>query len=1078
MKQLYFWKSGLLSLLFLVSVFQLSWAQSTVSGTVTDEKKEPVIGASVQIKGTTIGVVTDANGRYSIKVPDNNAVLTVTYVGYVKSEQPVAGKTSINFSLNPETTSLNEVVVTGYGSQRKKDLTGAVAVVNISELKAQPVASAVEALQGKATGVQIVSDGAPGATPQIRVRGFSTINNNDPLYVIDGVPYEGKLSWLNQNDIESMQVLKDASASSIYGSRANNGVVIITTKKGLTGPPKISFDAYYGSQNPRKDAFPKFLNPQQYAEYVYSQYRNAGSTQAEIVDAVKTMYGTGNSPVLPDYLIAGSALGQNVTAADADPSKYNYTNDGSTFYQITRANKAGTNWFDAITQNAPTQSYQVSATGGGENASYAMSGGYLGQEGTIKYTGFQRYNIRANTNFTSLDKRFRFGENAQYSYTEGFGFGVNPNVSQDYQGEGSVLGFAYRMPTIIPQYDINGNFAGTRGGQLGNSQNPLALSFRAKDNKNRENFFFGNAYAEVDIITGLVARTSFGIRYNNYNGIGINYPNLEFSEGSNANGMNEYQGYGTEWTWTNTLTYKKNWNDVHNLTLLAGTEAIKNRFRQLNGSRNTYFLLGNQDYYYLDAGTTNIGNSSFGGVGSLFSLFGRADYSYKDRYLLSATVRRDGSSNFGPENKYGVFPAGSVAWRLSEEEFLKGNKLFTDLKLRAGYGVTGNQRIPGFQYLSLYQQSIGTSSYPFGGSLVNGIWQNTYNNPSVKWEQLSSINVGLDFTLANGVFDGAFDWYDRKTKDMLYPVPLPNYAAGGGSSPYVNIGDMSNKGFEISLGYHYGRVDDKPFKFDAGVNFSRNVNQIVRLAPSVSQQIYGNYRSLQTSILKPGEAFSSFFGYKVQGIYASAAEITNSASYTGARVGGFRYEDLNGDGVITDADRTVIGSPHPDFIYSLSLNASYKNFDVSMFFNGSQGNDLFEATRYWTDFGVFAGATSTRTLSAWSPTNTGGTTPSAYFNSGSLEYASSSYYVQDGSFFRMKNLQIGYTLPAKKVFGEKLGIDRLRVYVSGTNLFTITKYTGLDPEVSASGSDFSALGVDQGIYPVARQFLIGVNVGF
>lgn len=1064
MKQLYLGRSGLLSLLIYVMTIQFSWAQTTVTGTVTDETSQPVIGASVQIKGTTIGVVTDENGRYSIKPTGSSAVLVITYVGYIRTEIPINGRSSVNISLKPETNNLNEVVVTGYGTQKKKDLTGAVAVVNIGQLKAQPVASPVESLQGKAPGVQVVADGAPGSTPLIRIRGFSTINNNDPLYVVDGVPIEGKLSWLNQSDIETMQVLKDASAASIYGSRANNGVIIITTKKGTSGTPKITFDSYYGTQTPRSSSFPKFLTPQQYLNFVSLQNTNAG------LAATNT--------TLPEYLIAGTAVGRNVTAADADPSKYNYSNNPATFYQITRANQAGTNWFDEVTKNAPTQSYQLGATGGSENSTYAMSAGYLDQKGIINYTGFKRYNMRANTQISGLDKHLRFGENATYSYTEGNGFGVNVNTPGDYQGEGSILGFANRMPTIVPVYDINGNFAGTKGGQLGNSQNPVALAYRAKDNKNRSNFFFGNAFGEIDIVKGLTARTSFGLRYENYNGIAINYPNLEFSEGSNANGMSEYQGYTTDWTWTNTLTYKKNWNDVHNLTLLAGTEAIRSRNRQLNGNRNTYFILGNLDYYYLNAGTTNIGNASFGSVGSLFSIFGRADYSFKDRYLLSATVRRDGSSNFGPNNLYGTFPAGSAAWRVSQEEFMKDVKWITDLKFRAGFGITGNQRIPPFQYLNQYEQSIAASSYPFGGGLVNGIRQTTYNNSDVKWEQAQSLNLGLDFTLLNGVIDGSFDWYDKKTKDMLYRVALPAVSVGGGLAPYVNIGKMSNKGVELSLGYHYGQTDNKPFKFDLGVNFSRNVNKIVSLSPTVSEQIYGFFRSQNTSIIRTGEAISSFYGYKVLGIYQTQAEVTAGPSYDRARVGGFKYADINGDGTITQADRTIIGSPHPDFLYSFSVNASYKNFDISMFFNGSQGNELYDANRYFTDFGVFAGATSTRVLTAWSPTNTGGTTPSPYANASSFEYASSSYYVQDGSFFRMKNLQIGYNLPAKKVFGEKIGIEKIRVYIGATNLFTLTKYKGLDPEVSQSSSDFSALGVDQGIYPISRQFLVGLNIGF
>jgi TonB-linked SusC/RagA family outer membrane protein len=1040
-------------------------AQVRITGRVTSsDDQSPIPGASIKIKNSAQGTMTDGNGAFAISASPSD-VLVISFVGYQSSEVTVGSRTTVNIALKQEDNNLNEIVVTGYTSQRKKDLTGAVSVVDMAQLKSQPAASAVESLQGKAPGVQIVVDGAPGSTPQIRVRGVTTINNNDPLYVVDGVPYEGKLSWLNQNDIESMQILKDASAASIYGSRANNGVVIITTRKGVQGPPRITFDAYYGTQTPRKNTFPEFLSPIQYAQY----FPNA------------TNYGTGATPVLPEYLLAGSAQGLNVTPADSDPARYNLSRDPQTYYQITKANQQGTKWFEEITENAPTQNYQIAASGGGENSTYSFSAGYLDQKGIVKYTGFKRYNTRANTSVSAFNKRLRFGENLSYSYTEGFGFGVNPNTSGEYQDEGSAIGWAYRIPTIIPVYDIMGNFAGSRGAQLGNAENPLAFLYRAKDNLNKSNFFFGNAFAELDLIKGLTARTSIGVRYENYNGISMRYPNLEFSEGNASNNLNEYQGYNAEWTWSNTLTYRTTIAEKHNLTLLAGTEAIQNRNRQLNGNRNDFFVLGDMDYYYLGVGTSNIGNASTGGVGSLFSLFARADYAFNDRYLASVTIRRDGSSNFGPENKYGAFPAGSIAWRVSEEDFLK-NKVswLNDLKFRAGYGGTGNQRIPPNQYSNRYAQSLVNSAYPLegGNAMITGVWQNAYANPSIKWEAVTSLNVGADFTLFGSAIDGSVDWYNRKTTDMLFPVQQPSTAVGMGSSPYQNVGDMSNKGIEVALNYHYGRAQNSPFTFDMGVNFSKNVNKLISIAPGVNQLLYGEFRSLRTSVLQAGAPFGSFYGYTVAGIFQNEADIAAGPAYDKARVGGFKFSDINGDGVITPADRSIIGNPNPDFYYSLSLNASYKNFDISMFFNGVQGNDLYDTNRYFTDFPTFQGAKSTRLLNSWSPTNTSSMIPSISADAAEIEYESSSYYVQDGSFFRMKNLQIGYSIPAEKVFGSKMGISKFRVYASTTNVFTITNYTGLDPEVSAESATYSALGVDRGIYPNPRQFLFGVSVGF
>lgn len=1042
----------------------LEWSVSsiqekTITGTVRDaNSKAPLVGVTIKVSGKASATSTNESGNFEIRASVND-VLEISYLGYQKSEIRITASTNtISIELQQDISSLQDVVVTGYSTQRVKDLTGSVAVVNVAELKSTPAASAVESLQGRATGVQIVTDGAPGSTPQIKIRGFSTINNNEPLYIIDGVPFEGKLSWLNQNDVESMQVLKDASAASIYGSRANNGVVIITTKTGRAGKPQINVDSYYGVQVPKTGSFPNMLTPQQ------------------VLDLDNAL--SGKNEILPDYLLAGGISGHNITPADVDMAKYNYSGKSrSTFYQITKANKAGTKWFDELSQNAPTQSYQISATGGSENATYAMSGGYLDQKGSLIHTGFERFNIRTNTQFKAFDGKLRIGENLQYSYTEGFGIGVNPNTAGNYQGEGSVLGFAYRIQNIIPVYDEGGNFAGSYGG-WGNGENPVAIAFRRKDNKNRSNFFFGNAFAEYDLLSGLTLRTNFGMRYENYNGISLNYPNPEFSEGSFNNGMSEYQGYFTEWTWSNTLKYDPYLGEDHNLTILAGTEAIKNRGRDLSGSRNSYFTLSSLDYFYLNAGTSNIGNASSGSVGSLFSIFGKADYSFMDRYLLSVTVRRDGSSNFGANHLYGTFPGISGAWRLSQEDFMQGTDWLNDLKVRAGYGITGNQRIPGYQYLNRFASSLTQSSYPINGTTQSGIWQSSYANEDVKWEQVKSLNLGLDFTILNGDIDGSFDWYDKTTDDMLYRLPLPAIAVGRAESPYVNIGSMNNKGVEFSLGYHYGHRQETPFTLDLSANITRNRNKIVALAPSVDQQIFGSFRSMQTSILKVGQPYAAFFGYKTTGIYQDASDIANNASYPGARPGGLKYADINGDGIIDAEDRTIIGNPHPDFVYSFNLNTTYKNFDFMMYFYGSQGNDLYEATRYFTDFGVFKGQKSVRLLDAWSPTNTGSEIPSLANDASGYEYASSSYYIQDGSFLKLKNLQLGYNIPTERLFGSNSSFHKMRVYFGVTNVFTVTKYKGLDPEISATSSDYPALGVDFGIYPQARQYMLGINLGF
>ncbi|HYH56388.1 MAG TPA: TonB-dependent receptor [Anseongella sp.] len=1054
--------------------------QTMIRGKVTDAVSgQPIPGVTVTIKGTTRGTATDGEGNYSLAAAPEE-IMVFAFLGYKNVERAPGSEAIVNVTLEADVAGLEQVVVVGYGTQQKKDLTGSISVVDVSDMKAQPAASAVEALQGKAAGVQIINDGAPGSTPQIRIRGYSTINNNEPLYIIDGVPFEGRLNWLNQNDIENMQVLKDASSSSIYGSRANNGVVIITTRQGQQGLPRITFDAYYGSQVPRSSAFPEMMSPQQYADFIWQSYRNAG---AEVPGNWQTMYGPGADPVLPEYLLAGNNYGFDVTEADADMANYNYSRNPDDFYQITRANPAGTDWFDVITRSAPVQSYQLGASGGNEGATYAVTGGYMNQEGTILHTGFERYTVRSNTTFKFFNNKFRIGENAQYSYVEGFGVGVNPNNAGEYQGEGSGIGWGYRAPSILPVYDEGGNFAGTRGSTLGNAENPLAFLYRAKDNTNKSNQFFGNIFGEVDIIPRLTGRTSFGLRYENYTGMSMRYPNLEFSEGNNSNNLREYSGYNTEWTWTNTFTYTPITSDIHRLTVLAGTEAVKNRNRQIEGTRNDFFILGNLDYYYLGVGASNILNDGTGGLGSLFSVFGRVDYAYRDKYLASFTFRRDGSSNFGPENRYGNFPAFSLAWRISEEPFMQGAEWISDMKIRGGYGVTGNQRIPAFQYINRFESRAINSYYPINGgnNTTAGVWLSDYGNTSVKWEQLTSTNIGVDFTFFNGKVDGTFDWYQRTTRDMLYAIPLPAAETGMGAVPFVNVGDMENKGLELSLGYHYGSGRNSPFSFDLGLNLSRNVNTLTRLAPGITQQPIGNYRSVTTSILRPGEPFGAFYGYVVDGIFQNQAEVDNSPAQNGARVGGFRFRDVNGDNSISPDDRTTIGNPHPDFIYGISLNAAYGNWDISAFLNGMHGNELFDMVRYFTDFLTFDGAKSTRLLNAWSPENPGSSTPSPYNNAAAIqaESQSSTYYVQDGSFLRLKNLQVGYTLPSARLFNQGLAASQIRIYVGAANLFTLTSYTGLDPEVSQSYQEGRSLpGVDQGIYPIARQFLLGVNATF
>lgn len=788
------------------------------------------------------------------------------------------------------------------------------------------------------------------------------------------------------------------------------------------------------------------------------------------------MYGKGATPVLPEYLIAGSDVGQNVTADNADPAKYNY--DPNRFYQITKANQAGTDWMRAITRTAPLQNYQISASGGGKSSTYAFSAGYLNQQGILKYTNFKRYNVRMNSQFEAFNGRLRFGENVLFTRTEGVGFATNTNNPGDANYENNPVNAVYKMQTIIPVYDIAGNFAGAKGNDLGDGKNPLAMLYRGKDNYTHENRLFGNVFAEVSILKDLVLRTSMGVNLNNYNSQNITYPNLEEPTGSPSNGYSATQGFGNQWTWTNTLNYKHSFANENTLSILAGTEGLYTSYRNLSDSRNDYFLLGDPNYYYLNAGSSNISNSETGNISKLSSLFARADYSLKDKYLLSATIRRDGSSNFGYANLYGNFPAFSAAWRLSNEQFLKNISWINDLKLRVGYGETGNQNIPANNAIDVYQSLNSTSYYPLNGSnsLVSGVSQNQIGNPLLKWEQLKSTNIGLDFTLFKSVLDGSVDVYQRTTSGMLFPVPLPSQTGGTANSPYVNAGSMRNQGIELVLNYHYAQKINNPFKFDLGLNFARNVNKILELAPGIDNAPFGNFRSLTTTVFKVGQPYGEFYGYKQAGIFQNASEV-GASTQPGASVGGIKFADVNGDKTFSSDDRTTLGSPLPKFTYGINTNFSYKNFDLVCFFYGSQGNKIYNINRYYTDFQVFPSPASTRLLNVWSPTNTGSNVPAPSSLSSPIEYQSSSYYVEDGSYFRLKNLQLGYTL--KNSHSKKNNwFSTFRVYGSVTNVFTITKYSGLDPEVTQINQNFNLPGLDFGIYPSPRQLIIGINAGF
>jgi len=1056
------------------------YLQSAVKGKVTSEKGEPLPGVSVNVKGTRIGTTTDNNGNYSINAPEASAVLVFSYIGFISKEIPVNGQTILNAQLQEEQTSLGEVVVVGYGTQRKKDLTSAVSVVNVGDLIKQPTASVNNLLQGQASGVTVLGSGQPGEEPQVRIRGVNTFGNNNPLYVVDGVPTQS-ISDLNPNDIESMQVLKDAGSASIYGSRASNGVIVITTKKGK-GKVQVAYDAYYGTQRPKGGNVWNILTPQEMANLKHLAEANSGVT-----DFSDPLYGDGASYVLPDYILPEGAKEGDLST---NPALYNlqplYTSSDqyNNFYRITKANKEGTDWYHQIFKPAPITSQNVAVSGGSDQGSYLFSANYFNQQGTLIDTYLKRYTIRSNSQY-NVSKHIRVGENMAYSITN------NPQIG-GLSGD-NAIGHAFREQPIIPVRDIFGNYAGSYGGNLGDAYNPVAMLERTKNNKTADNRLFGNVFAEADVTSFLTLRTQFGGE--SYSGAShsFTYPMYENSENTTVNSYAESSYTGYNYTWTNTLSFNKAFNK-HRIKALVGSEYFKEHSSTLGGSNYGYFSF-DPNYTNLSTGSGPKDTYSSASADALFSLIGRVDYSYDDKYLLGATIRRDGSSKF-LQNVYGWFPAVSAGWRLSQEKFLHDVKWITDLKIRGGYGIMGNQlNVSGGNSFTTFGSSIGSSYYAIGGgnTVVSGFYQNQTGNPGARWEKNINSNFGFDATLFGGHIDVSADYYRKNIKDLLYNPEVIG-TAGAATVPYVNIAQMKNDGFDISLS---GNTKVSPdLKLTATATVTTYHNVIQKISSDASYYEVDSRRFDGSNIIRNavGHSVSQFFGYKTDGFWNSQAEIdaanakaqkaTGDASavyQTDIGLGRFKYEDTNGDGRITADDRTFLGNANPTFSYGLNLGATYKRWDISLFFYGVQGNSIWNQVKWWTDYyPSFGGAKSKTALyDSWTPTHMNASAPiQETANSFSTNAVPNSYFVENGSYMRLKNAQVGYTFNSARLL--KAGISKLRVYVSGANLFTITKYSGVDPEIGTSSETGSqtAYGVDDGSYPSQRTFLLGLNLTF
>jgi TonB-dependent starch-binding outer membrane protein SusC len=1034
--------------LFLASIFAFLSSSAVlaqgrnVTGTVTDETGSALPGVNIVIKGSTSGTTSDMSGNFALSVPGDNTTLVFSFVGYATSEVVVGSRTVVNVQMTMDVRTLSELVVTGYATQEKKDLTGSVGTVKPVDLVSIPVGNVANQLQGRIAGVTVVGDGQPGSTARVRIRGFASFTNNSPLYIVDGVPTQD-ISTLNPNDIENLSVLKDAGAASIYGSRASNGVIIITTKRGTNGV-KVNFDMYYGSQNPGKQesrtGVKNMLSTQEYADLQWLVYRNDGFNETHPIYGPSTNPG----PTLPGW------------AAD-------------------------TRWYDEITRSAPIQNYDLSMSGGNQDAKFYIGLNYFDQQGVVLENFTKRFAVRANSEFKIKD-RVTVGENITVSYRQSLG------VGQLEEGSPFQMG-VYRTQPIIPVImnqqvqGINylfqpGDFGGTGLAQrLGQSSNVVADRTRAADNLNFDIRTIGSVFTDVKILEGLNFRTTFGGTFQNGYFSNYTFATYERSENIGTPALNEGAYFNSDWNWTNTLTYNKTFGS-NKLLVVGGYEAVKYGIgRGVNGTRAGYFSDA-VAFRTLNNGASIVNTSSyFNTPVTLASLFVRADYSFADKYLLSATVRRDGSSVFGEENRYGVFPSVTAGWRISEEGFLSGSEFITDLKIRGGYGTMGNQfgANPANPFF-LYGGSIASSFYDISGTgtgSVQGFRPTRIGNPAAKWETNITTNIGFDAGLFDNKLEIVFDWYTKTTEDLLFTPELPG-TAGGAGAPAVNIASMKNTGIDLQLIYRKNFTND--FRFEGNLVFTTYNNEITGLAPGFPFFDSGGSRIGPFARNAVGSPVSSFFGYQVLGLFQNQQEVDNAPTQDGAAPGFFRFADINNDGIIDQDDRTFIGDPNPDFTYGLNLSLGYKNFDLTMFFLGSQGNDIFNYNRWWTDFWPsFQGQKSRELLNnSWTPERTNTNVPRASQASNfSTNTQSTSYYVEDGSFLRLKNIQLGYNLPKSAI--AKAGLTNARVYVQGVNLFTITGYSGLDPELS--GAD-TAFGIDSGNYPLVKQFLFGINLGF
>ena len=1024
---------ALLVFLFMVVTGFNSYAQTKLTGKVIDETNLPVPGVVVGQTGTQNKTTTDVNGNYTITILSNaTQSVTFSFIGYTTLVLDYTGGTTLNASLKASSEGLNEVIVTGYTAQRKNSVTGSVASVSMSDLSKTRIVDVAQVLQGQVAGVFVAANtGAPGDGIKLRIRGEGTLGNNDVLYVIDGVPTRD-ISFLNQADVKSMTVLKDAAAGAIYGSRAAGGVVLITTNSGQIGKSDINIEYFSGFHQATN--LPEMLNTDQYLTVKDKAWHNTLGNAANAI-----------SP----YQAARS-----------------------------RTDLADTDWLNELFETGHSKNLQVSANGGTEKVQYLISGGYYKQNGIVveDNDGYERFNFRTNLN-ANVNDRFKVGTNIQLSYAKQdklSSSGDVPGVIRHALLRPPVLG-VFKNPndptykandpytdlpfyTYVPDPANAGNFIGVFNQNFEFSSNPLAIVHFTKDKRNTFQTF-GNVYAEYYFLEdkSLRFRSNVGVDISfshnknfaqtfgddNINGPDDLYPGK--GRNNRPNNLDENRGEAMTFTFSNTLNYIKTFNEKHNVNFLLGTENISSKSEAIGGSRQN-FNNSNPNFQYLDYGNTlNLYNSGSSSSFNLISFFASGTYDYDNKYFATATLRADASSRFGPNNKWGYFPSASAGWLVSNEDFMKDVNWVSNLRLRASYGEAGNQEIPNNTYETLVVDNDG---------IVN---TTRIGNPDVKWETVTQTNFGVDLGILKNKLSFTADYFVKKTDDILLTVKLPSLSVGEIDRTYVNAGQVTNKGFELGINF---QNRDNAFKYNVNANFATLTNKVDKLHERVKNLI-DEATHTKTEVGRP---ISSYFGYQFDGIYQNAGEVSSHlfSNTNGTLPGDIKFKDLNGDGQITADDRTFIGNPVPKITYGFAFSSSYKNFDFSFLLQGVQGVDRYNDLKQIINFDSRPFNSMTSVLDSWNGEGTSNTLPRLTFNNNGGGQVSS-VFVEDASYLRLKNIELGYTFNPKKI-----GVKGLRLYASGQNLFTVTNYTGLDPESTSL--------IDKGTYPQSKAFILGLKL--